>query len=192
MPSIPTITGSPSAVSRSALLAHTLDEQLEQAGHATRLLNVRDLPAQPLLTADTKDLRIAAALRALAPVDAVVVATPIYKAAYSGILKAFLDLLPQTALQGKVVLPLATGGSPAHLLAVDYALRPVLNALGARHILSTVFAADAQMTGDAVTGYALSQDIAARLLAGVRELNASLAARAPRTHPRELRELLSA
>src|SRR5256885_12419558 len=41
----------------------------------------------------------------------VVVATPIYKASYSGVLKSFLDLLPQFGLAGKVVLPLATGGT---------------------------------------------------------------------------------
>ena len=44
-------------------------------------------------------------------------ATPIYKASYSGVLKAFLDLLPQFAFGGKVVLPLLTGGTAAHVLA---------------------------------------------------------------------------
>ena len=57
----------------------------------------------------------------------VIVATPIYKAAYSGLLKVFLDLLPAEALRGKTVLPLASGGSVAHLLALDYALKPVLS-----------------------------------------------------------------
>ena len=40
---------------------------------------------------------------------AVVIATPVYKAAYSGILKAFLDLLPQDGLDGKLVLPTPAG-----------------------------------------------------------------------------------
>src|SRR5207342_199153 len=44
------------------------------------------------------------------------------------------DLLPQFAFRGKAVLPIVTGGSPAHVLAVDYALRPVLANLGAAHI----------------------------------------------------------
>ena len=57
-----------------------------------------------------------------------------YQAAYSGLLKVFLDLLPQFAFRGKAVLPIVTGGSPAHVLAVDYALRPVLANLGAAHI----------------------------------------------------------
>jgi FMN reductase len=76
--------------------------------------------------------------------DVVLVATPIYQAAYCGLLKVFLDLLPQRALRGKQVLPLATGGSPAHLLALDYALKPVLGALGAPRLLEAVFATDDQ------------------------------------------------
>ena len=79
--------------------------------------------------------------------DVIVIATPVYKAAYSGVLKVFLDLLPQSALKGKTVLPLATGGSPHHMLALDYALRPVLQSLAARHILPGVYATDAP--GDA-------------------------------------------
>ncbi|MEU2561304.1 NAD(P)H-dependent oxidoreductase [Streptomyces longispororuber] len=58
-------------------------------------------------------------------------ATPIHQATYSGLLKTFLDLLPQHAFTGRPVLPLATGGSPARVMALDYALRPVLTALGA-------------------------------------------------------------
>lgn len=44
-----------------------------------------------------------------------------------------------------MVLPLATGGTVAHLLAVDYALKPVLNALKAQEILHGVFADDSQV-----------------------------------------------
>ncbi|WP_279379314.1 NAD(P)H-dependent oxidoreductase [Bordetella bronchiseptica] len=69
-------------------------------------------------------------------------ATPVFKASYSGLLKAFLDVLPQFALAGKSVLPLATGGSVAHVLSVDYALRPVLQSMGARHVIQGFFLAE--------------------------------------------------
>jgi pyruvate-ferredoxin/flavodoxin oxidoreductase len=46
---------------------------------------------------------------------------------------AFLDLLPQLGLTGKAVLPLAVGGSIAHVLAIDYGLRPVLCSMAAEH-----------------------------------------------------------
>lgn len=158
-----TITGSPAIVSRSSFLVEALEHQLGEAGISTRSLTVRDLPAQDLLHARFDSPAIVDVIKQFAAADAVVIATPIYKAAYSGILKALLDLLPQTALQGKVVLPLATGGSPAHFLAVDYALKPVLSALGARYVLSTVYATDGQIAGDAVSGYRLSDEVDKRL-----------------------------
>lgn len=61
-------------------------------------------------------------------------------------MKTLLDLLPERALEHKVVLPLATGGTVAHLLAVDYALKPVLNALKAQEVLHGVFADDTQIS----------------------------------------------
>ena len=69
-----------------------------------------------------------------------------YKAAYSGLLKTFLDVLPQFALRGKVVLPLATGGTIAHVLAIDYALRPVLSSLDPLHVVNGLFVLDKQIS----------------------------------------------
>lgn len=131
---IATISSSPSSSSRTdALLSHVV-RRLEGAGHEVRPIVLRELPAEALLRADPTDPRVAAAVQDLLDADGVVVTTPVYKAAYTGVLKTFLDLLPQYALAGKAVLPLATGGTPAHVLAVDYALRPVLASLGAEHI----------------------------------------------------------
>jgi FMN reductase len=75
-----------------------------------------------------------------------VVATPVYKASFSGLLKTLLDLLPQRALAGKVVFPLATGGTLAHVLVLDYALRPVLTALGSPVIVQGHFLLDHTIT----------------------------------------------
>ncbi len=99
----------------------------------------------------------------MAAARVLVVSTPVYKAAYSGVLKVFLDLLAQTALQGKTVLPLATGGSPHHMLALDYALRPVLQSLGAKHILPGIYATDAQVTVTPEGAYSVGPEIALRL-----------------------------
>jgi SsuE family FMN reductase len=134
MSSVLSISASPQVVSSThALLSH-VNRRVAGAGHDVRTLLVRGLPAQALLSADISDPAIAEAVAAVANADAIIVATPVYQAAYSGLLKVFLDLLPQFAFRGKAVLPIVTGGSPAHVLAVDYALRPVLANLGAAHI----------------------------------------------------------
>jgi len=72
----------------------------------------------------------------------------VYKAASTGLLKAWLGPLPQFALATKVVLPLATGGSLAHALALDYSLRPVLSAMGARHVVQGYLVVDSFIESD--------------------------------------------
>jgi FMN reductase len=157
------IAGSPSAPSRSAALLEAVGERLARRGARIERLAVRELPAQALLTAEWEHPAVERAIAQVAQARAVVVATPIYKAAYSGALKIFLDLLSQTALQGKAVLPLATGGSPHHMLALDYALRPVLQSMSARHILPGVYATDAQITLTPEGAYHVHQDLGHRL-----------------------------
>jgi len=158
-----TITGSPSPDSRTGQLAATVSGRLRDAGLEVDTLAVRDLPPEDVFygRADSAAIREAAAR--VAEAHGVVVATPIYKAAYTGILKAFLDLLPQYGLAGKVVLPLATGGSLAHVLALDYALRPVLSAMGAQHVVSGLFILDKLLVRQADGGLAIETEIAQRL-----------------------------
>jgi len=156
------LAGSPSANSRStALLRHVLAAFPDATPRSE--IALRDLPAAALVRADVDDAAIRRARQQVAAARLVVIATPIYKASYSGLLKTFLDLLPQDALRGKTVLALGTGGSAAHLLALDYALKPVLAALGARHILDAVYAVDAQFTPHAVHGHVAHDDVVQRV-----------------------------
>ncbi|HEU4459548.1 MAG TPA: NADPH-dependent FMN reductase [Methylibium sp.] len=148
MSRILSLLGSPSARSRSGALLAEMEGRLAAAldvPQPPRRVVLRELPAAALLAGDAAAAPIVEAIAALREARLVLVATPIYKAAYSGLLKAFLDVLPQDALRGKTIVPLASGGSLAHLLALDYALRPVLAALGAHDIRAAVFATDAQL-----------------------------------------------
>jgi FMN reductase len=160
---IVSISGSPSLRSRSSWLLQLAQTRLESSARSSTFISVRELPAAALVTADAKAEPIRRALAQVAEADLVIVATPIYKAAYSGVLKLFLDLLPPDALRGKTVLPLATGGSLAHLLALDYALKPVLSALGARDILDGVFATDSQLAPHESGGYVPDELLVARI-----------------------------
>jgi FMN reductase len=157
------IAGSPAERSRSAALLDEAGRRLKRRGALVERLHIRNLSPQALLLADLSHPSISSAVRSVANAEVVVVATPVYKAAYSGVLKVFLDLLSQAALQGKTVLPLATGGSANHMLALDYALRPVLQSLGAKHILSGIYATDAQVTPTSDGKYQLNHEISTRL-----------------------------
>ncbi|MEU3415841.1 NADPH-dependent FMN reductase [Streptomyces sp. NPDC006658] len=146
MATVLSVSGSPSASSRTSRLLRHLDQRLLAHGHHVVPLDVRTIPAEALLGADFGHPAVVEVIGLFARADGVVVGSPVYKAAYSGVLKALLDLLPQYALNGKTVLPLATGGSTAHVLAIDYALRPVLNSTGASHIVQGWFTLEQDLT----------------------------------------------
>ena len=63
--------------------------------------------------------------------DLAVIASPTYKAAYTGLLKAFLDWFAKDQLAAVTVVPVMVGAAPEHALAVEVHLRPVLVELGA-------------------------------------------------------------
>lgn len=90
-------------------------------------------------------------------------ATVLHQASYSGLLKTFLDLLPQYGLRGKVVVPLATGATLAHVLMIDYALRPMLSSMDPMHLSSGLFIMDSQLQPKADGGLELAPDLSSRL-----------------------------
>lgn len=139
MPAVVMISGSPAIRSRTDGLAENVVRRCRAYGHRTEHLRARELPAAALLAGNRDDPAIARALRAVETAEGIVLVTPIYQAAYSGLLKAFLDVVPQFGFAGKVVLPLATGGSPAHVLALDYGLRPVIQSFAPRQVMQSLF-----------------------------------------------------
>lgn len=167
------VAGSPSPHSRATLLLDYVSKRLP-SGWDSRWLMVRELPPEPLLFARADEPAIAASLAALADADAVILSTPIYKAAYCGMLKCWLDLCPQFGLKGKTVMTMATGGSLAHALALDYALRPVVASMMPRHFVTSWFIVDSQMSRDPDGGYTLTDDARARLDPVIDEFVAAL------------------
>ncbi|MDX6042844.1 NADPH-dependent FMN reductase [Scandinavium lactucae] len=140
-----TLAGSPRFPSRSSALLEYARETLSRVDVEVCHWHLQNFEPEDLLYARFDSPALLTLIEQLAQADGLIVATPVYKASFSGALKTLLDLLPERALEGKVVLPLATGGTVAHMLAVDYALKPVLSALKAQEILHGVFADDSQV-----------------------------------------------
>lgn len=170
MPKVVAIAGSPSHPSRTYSLLEYATHYLEQRGVQTDIISVRNLPAEDLIFGRYDSPSLVPVKRLVEEADGLIIATPIYKASYTGVLKALLDLLPQKALVGKVVLPIATGGTLAHLLVIDYALKPVLSELGARHFISTIYAIDKQIQHQDDGQLLLDEEVEQRLQASLAEL----------------------
>ena len=163
MRNIVLISGSPTAPSQSGTLLEHVHKHIARRGLETSTFAVRDFPAQDLIYAKWDSPAFAEAIAAVAGAPAVVLATPVYKASYSGVLKTFLDVLPQTAFLGKTVLPIMTGGSLAPLLAIDYSLKPVIAALGATDVLQGVYAVDTHFTKNSAGEMVIDEEILTRI-----------------------------
>ncbi|MGW3287164.1 NAD(P)H-dependent oxidoreductase [Streptomyces sp. NPDC001002] len=127
-----TISGSPTPGSATDhVLTHHVTPRLAASGHRTEHLVLRELPAAALLLGHLHHPRLTQAAQLLATADGIVVGTPVYKAAYSGLLKTFLDVMPRTGLAGRPVLQLVVGHSPADGRLTHEALHTVLTSMGA-------------------------------------------------------------
>lgn len=152
------INGANARTSRVSGIQHYIQENLEDVS----TIEVFALPADDLITANFASEAIKAANAAVEQADVVIVLTPIYKAAYSGILKSYLDLIPQKGFENKHIIPIAVGGTPHHLLVIDYTLKPVFSALGATSISQGVFIVDKQIERTA-QGFAIEEEIKIRI-----------------------------
>jgi FMN reductase len=124
------VVGNPKAASRTTLVAQAVATRLRDAlgGDTTvETLELADIAAELFLPQSD---RCRAAQEFVGTSTVLVAATPVYKATYTGLLKAFFDRLPTGGLSGMPCVAVMLGGSPAHSLAVEVHLRPLLAEVG--------------------------------------------------------------
>jgi FMN reductase len=120
-------------------------DALREAG-ATPQISVIDLA--PIATEIARSLvagfptaKVQDAIDRLAAADAVIAATPVYKAGISGLFKSFADLIDDDLLIAKPVVLAATGGTARHAMVVDEHLRPLFAFLRAMPVPTSLYAA---------------------------------------------------
>jgi FMN reductase len=90
-------------------------------------------------------------VQAVQRMDVAVFASPTFKATYTGVLKLFLDQFPSDGLAGVTAFPVMLGAGPAHAMAPDLLLKPVLVELGATcpaaglYLIDKTFAEDPRL-----------------------------------------------
>ena len=120
------VVGNPKPASRTLAAALRLHREL--VGAEPDL--VVDLATLGAGLVDWTDKEVDELVAQVGRADLVVVACPTYKATYTGLLKLFLDRFALGQLGG-VAVPLMLGAGPAHALAPDHGLTPLLTHLGA-------------------------------------------------------------
>lgn len=118
-------------------LRRAVEEALARAAGAgavePRLIDLAEVAIAPAdgTPADRLGDDTAAVLEAIAGADAVVLATPVYRGSFTGVLKNLLDHVPVEALRDRPVGIVAMGATPHHFLGVESHLRDVLAFFGA-------------------------------------------------------------
>ncbi|AXL48655.1 NADH-dependent FMN reductase [Paraburkholderia caffeinilytica] len=123
---------------------------------------------------------VEAHIEAIESADLLVVASPVYRASYTGLFKHLFDLVHHEALFDVPVLLAATGGSDRHALVIDHQLRPLFSFFQARTLPIGVYASEADFSGYAISNPALEERIA---LAVTRALPWLHAGRLPASSP---------
>jgi FMN reductase len=119
------VVGNPKPASRTLAAAAYVARELS-GREADLVVDLAGLGGRLL---DWQDADISALVDEVGAADLVVVACPTYKATYTGLLKLFLDRFATDGLSG-VTVPLMLGAGPAHALAPELTLRPVLAEIG--------------------------------------------------------------
>jgi FMN reductase len=136
MASAGVIVGNPKARSRTLTVAEEVMNQLSEclgsaAEPGAREPLVVDLAEHTKSVFDWGSATMQGLTAEVAQCRLLVVASPTYKATYTGLLKAFLDRYGNDGLRGVVAVPVMVGAAPIHYLAPEVYLRPLLVELGA-------------------------------------------------------------
>lgn len=121
------VVGNPKPKSRT-LEAGVLVAKKLTGREPDHLLDLADLGAGLLEWGNPK---VAEEIAIIQKSNVVVFASPTFKATYTGLMKLFLDQIPQDGLAGVMAFPVMMGAGPAHLLAPELLFKPVLVELGA-------------------------------------------------------------
>lgn len=164
-----TLIGNPRPASKTTRVAQEVATRVAEAlGNATVLTPV-ELGIHGAAVLEHPSAKVDEDRDAMADVDVLVVASPTYKATYTGLLKAFLDRYAANGLAGVVAVPVMVGGSQQHALATEVHLRPLLVELGAVVPARGLFVLDSQLDG-------LSETIESWLEGGSSALRAAVRA----------------
>ncbi|MGW4799758.1 NADPH-dependent FMN reductase [Nonomuraea sp. NPDC004297] len=130
MTQVSVVIGNPKPRSRTFAIAEALADRLVEGLDADKkiVIDLIDHADRIFRWPDDAMNELSQAVRTS---DVVVIASPTYKASYTGLLKSFLDRYPNNGLAGVRAVPVLTASAPQHALAVDFTLRPLLVELGA-------------------------------------------------------------
>ncbi|HEY2643187.1 MAG TPA: FMN reductase [Galbitalea sp.] len=157
------VTGSLRAPSKTIALveaiAHDLANRFDADVEFVRLHELGPHLAGALTRADLPPV-VEDALVAIETADVLVVASPVYRASFTGLFKHLFDFVDQYSLVDTPILLAATGGSERHALIIEHQFRPLFAFFQALTLPVGVYAHDSDFTEYRITSPRLTDRIA--------------------------------
>ena len=143
------VSGSLKAPSRTIELVEQIAESLgAQFESETTIIRVNELGPSfaGALERSALPAEVEQALLAIETADVLIVASPVYRASFTGLFKHLFDFVDQYALVDTPILLAATGGSERHALIIEHQFRPLLGFFQALTLPLGVYAHDSDFT----------------------------------------------
>jgi len=129
-------------------------------------LNRSELPAE-----------VEAALVEIETADVLVVASPVYRASFTGLFKHLFDFVDQYALVDTPILLAATGGSERHALIIEHQFRPLFGFFQALTLPLGIYAHDSDFTDYKISSERLRERLEKAVAKAVPLIRGNLAER---------------
>lgn len=176
VPKVVTVAGSWNSPSKTRVLTDAIVASLQarQSINVTRI-DLAEIGTEIAQLTDIgkADRNLLSIFSAVGDADLLIVGSPIYKAAYTGLFKHFFDLMDPRALVGKPVLLTATGGSTHYALVLEHHFRPLFSFFRAHTLPATVYAVEMDFENGALK----NQDVKDRIENVAREALIAVARR---------------
>ncbi|GLJ60271.1 FMN reductase [Microbacterium barkeri] len=184
--SLVAVSGSLQSPSRSSVLARDIltayadalgDEHLV----TTDVIELSELGREfsGALRRDELSVRAEEALRRIESASLLVVASPVYRASFTGLFKHVFDFVDQYALVDTPVQLAATGGSDRHALALEHQFRPLFAFFQSLTLPLAVYARDTDFTDGRIASAALRDRLELTVRRGLPSVRAALATSSP-------------
>jgi len=145
----------------TALVRELIDGVAAREPAETRLIEVATLGPLFAGALRREDLQpeVEDALRAIETADLLIVASPVYRASFTGLFKHLFDFVGQYALVGTPVLLAAPGRGERHALILEHQMRPLFGFFQALTLPVGVYACDTDFDGYELTSEAVKRRI---------------------------------
>lgn len=174
--SLVAVSGSLHSPSKTTVLVRALLDEFAAALAAqpgveveTRLIELGEIGPEFSGALRREELgdRAEQALRSIEQATLLIVASPVYRASFTGLFKHVFDFVGQYALIDKPVLLAATGGSDRHALIIEHQFRPLFSFFQALTLPIGVYASDGDFVDYRIASTQLRERIAQAVQRGL-------------------------